>query len=40
MKDHGAPHPVELLRDERGVYGIGVSELTRSAARRARGRAK
>jgi hypothetical protein len=27
MKDDGAPHPVELLRDQRGVYGIGVSEL-------------
>jgi hypothetical protein len=27
MKDDGAPHPVELLRDRRGVYGIGVSEL-------------
>ena len=26
MKD-GAPHPVELLRDQHGVYGIGVSEL-------------
>jgi hypothetical protein len=23
----GAPHPVELLRDQRGVYGIGVSDL-------------
>ena len=22
-----APHPVELLRDQRGVYGIGVSDL-------------
>ena len=21
------PHPVELLRDERGIYGIGVSDL-------------
>jgi hypothetical protein len=27
MKDDGKPHPVELLRDQRGVYGIGVSEL-------------
>jgi hypothetical protein len=27
MKDDGAPHPVDLLRDQRGVYGIGVSEL-------------
>ena len=27
MKDDGAPHPVELLRDRHGVYGIGVSEL-------------
>ena len=27
MKDDGAPHPVELLRDRRGVYGIGVLEL-------------
>ena len=27
MKDNGAPHPVELLRDQRGIYGIGVSEL-------------
>jgi hypothetical protein len=27
MKDDGAPHPVELLRDQHGVYGIGVSEL-------------
>jgi hypothetical protein len=23
----GAPHPVELLRDRRGVYGVGVSDL-------------
>ena len=23
----GAPHPVDLLRDQRGVYGIGVSDL-------------
>jgi hypothetical protein len=23
----GEPHPVELLRDQRGVYGIGVSDL-------------
>jgi hypothetical protein len=23
----GSPHPVELLRDQRGVYGIGVSDL-------------
>jgi hypothetical protein len=23
----GYPHPVELLRDQRGVYGIGVSDL-------------
>ena len=27
MKGDGAPHPVELLRDQRGVYGIGVSDL-------------
>jgi hypothetical protein len=27
MIDDGAPHPVELLRDHRGIYGIGVSEL-------------
>ena len=27
MKDDGAPHPVELLRDQHGIYGIGVSEL-------------
>jgi hypothetical protein len=27
MIDDGAPHPVELLRDRHGVYGIGVSEL-------------
>jgi hypothetical protein len=25
--DDGSPHPVELLRDQRGVYGIGVSDL-------------
>jgi len=23
----GEPHPVELLRDQRGIYGIGVSDL-------------
>ena len=27
MIDDGAPHPVELLRDRHGVYGIGASEL-------------
>jgi hypothetical protein len=27
MKTDGAPQPVELLRDQHGVYGIGVSEL-------------
>jgi hypothetical protein len=27
MIDGDAPHPVELLRDGRGVYGIGISEL-------------
>jgi hypothetical protein len=27
-----APHPVELLRDQRGVYGIGVSDLFDSEA--------
>jgi hypothetical protein len=27
MIDDGAPHPVELLRDRHGVYGVGVSEL-------------
>jgi hypothetical protein len=27
MKTDGAPHPVELLRDRHGVYGIGVSDL-------------
>jgi hypothetical protein len=27
MKTDGAPHPVELLRDQHGVYGIGVSDL-------------
>jgi hypothetical protein len=27
MKEDGAPHPVEILRDQHGVYGIGVSEL-------------
>jgi hypothetical protein len=27
MKEDCAPHPVELLRDQHGVYGIGVSEL-------------
>ena len=27
MKDDGAPHPVELLRDQHGIYGIGVSDL-------------
>ena len=24
MIDDGAPHPVELLRDRHGVYGIGA----------------
>jgi len=28
------PVPVELLRDGRGVYGIGVSEATFTAIRR------
>jgi hypothetical protein len=27
MKNDGAPDPVELLCDEHGVNGIGVSEL-------------